>query len=141
MPVTYAAYGQKKPVAQPRRVKAKPAWSDYLTADNKFALSSEEILRRKQALLSRHNVFNSASRTYNDSRKELPVRQSNKGEISNTQKLLNARSKKGINNRTSTAHNDNFHTKAFPKDNQEDMTSLDLVSSRHKHWFVSILLS
>ena len=140
MPVTYAAYGQKKPVAQPRRVKAKPAWSDYLTADNKFALSSEEILRRKQALLSRHNVFNNAPRTYNDSSKELPVRQANKSGISNTQKLLNARSKKGINNRTFTAYHDNIHTEAFPKDNQKDMTSLDIVSSRHKHWSVSILL-
>ena len=140
MPVTYAAYGQKKPVAQPRRVKAKPAWSDYLTADNKFALSSEEILRRKQALLSRHNVFNNAPRTYNDSRKEVPERQANKGEISNTQKLLNARSKKGINNRTFTAYHDNIHAEAFPKDNQKDLTSLDLVSSRHKHWSVSIFL-
>jgi hypothetical protein len=42
---------------QSRKVKAKPAWSEYLTEDNKFALSTDEIVRRRQTLLSKHNIY------------------------------------------------------------------------------------
>jgi hypothetical protein len=42
---------------QPRKVKPKPAWSEYLTEDNKFALSTDEIVRRKETLLSKHNIY------------------------------------------------------------------------------------
>lgn len=38
--------------------KKKPEWSPYLTEDNKFALSKDELLRRKLSLISRHNLFN-----------------------------------------------------------------------------------
>ena len=38
--------------------KKKPEWSPYLTEDNKFALSKDEILRRKLTLISKHNMFN-----------------------------------------------------------------------------------
>ena len=38
--------------------KKKPEWSPYLTEDNKFALSKDEILRRKLTMISKHNMFN-----------------------------------------------------------------------------------
>ena len=38
--------------------KKKPEWSPYLTEDNKFAISKDEILRRKLTLISKHNMFN-----------------------------------------------------------------------------------
>ena len=38
--------------------KKRPEWSPYLTEDNKFALSKDELLRRKLSLISRHNLFN-----------------------------------------------------------------------------------
>jgi len=38
--------------------KKRPEWSPYLTEDNKFALSKDEMLRRKLSLISRHNLFN-----------------------------------------------------------------------------------
>ena len=136
MPVTYAAYSHKKPVTQPKRVKGKPAWSDYLTADNKFALSSEEILRRKQTLLSRHNVFNSTTGNFSDLHKQSSATRDGKGLISNTQKLLDARIKKGNNNKP---YYDDLDAEAFPKGDKDDMTALDLVSTRHKHWYVNIV--
>lgn len=60
MPRIFSNTGNRNKL-QPRRIKAKPAWSEYLTEDNKFALSTDEIVRRRQTLLSKHNMFNGIS--------------------------------------------------------------------------------
>lgn len=51
---------------KPLQIKQKPAWSEYLTDDNKFALTSGEIIRRKQTLLSKNNVFNNTKNNKKD---------------------------------------------------------------------------
>jgi hypothetical protein len=48
--------------ANVHRAKPKPEWSDYLTEDNRFALTKEEILKKKQLLVSRHNILNGTSK-------------------------------------------------------------------------------
>lgn len=113
--------------------RTKPAWSDYLTEDNKFALSNEEALRRKQTLLSKHNVFNGNSGnsiTTKISRKSsLPRR---KGD---NEKHLDSGSK-GCNSGPSSGpysgYYDDDEAEGFPKG--EEMDALDLVSIKQNKW-------
>lgn len=39
----------------------KPEWNSYLTPDGQYALSKDEILRRKQLTISKHNILHSDS--------------------------------------------------------------------------------
>jgi hypothetical protein len=43
--------------------KSQPEWNDYLTDENRFKLSKEEMLKKKRMYVSKHNIFLSAART------------------------------------------------------------------------------
>ena len=62
MPRISSTTAVKQPSVANRRVRSKPAWSDYLTEDNRFALTKAEVLRRKKTLLSKNNDFNSVTK-------------------------------------------------------------------------------
>ena len=65
MPRISSTTAVKQPSVANHRVRSKPAWSDYLTEDNRFALTKAEVLRRKKTLLSKNNVFNTVSKLPN----------------------------------------------------------------------------
>lgn len=131
MPRTMSSPGNKKPLAIPRRVRAKPAWSEYLTEDNRFALTKEETLRRKLTLLSKNNVFNGNARTssanaysYSGKVKLSANSQRSKDLIAN-RITSSGRSSSPIND-----VNDSFSS---PK-KSKDFTALDLVSRKQANW-------
>ena len=66
MPRISSTTAVKQPSVATRRTRSKPAWSDYLTEDNRFALTKAEVLRRKKTLLSKNNVFKSVSKISNE---------------------------------------------------------------------------
>jgi hypothetical protein len=63
MPRISSTTAVKQPSVANHRARSKPAWSDYLTEDNRFALTKAEVLRRKKTLLSKNNIFKSVSKT------------------------------------------------------------------------------
>ena len=67
MPRISSTTAVKQPSVANHRIRSKPAWSDYLTEDNRFALTKAEVLRRKTTLLSKNNVFNTVSKLPNGS--------------------------------------------------------------------------
>jgi hypothetical protein len=89
-----------------RRVKPKPAWSSYLTDDNRFALTKEEILRKKQLLISKHNILNDGSK---GSTRTPP-------------------SSKAVASGTKTYSAESYSEKSHVED-FNDVTALDLISS------------
>ena len=134
MPVSFSNQRTKMIPTQPRRVKAKPAWSDYLTVDNKFALSNEEILRRRQTLLSKHNVFN--GNTKSSSTRKSSIASRNHQGSSNTQRMTDTRCKNVVGLGPSEEFYEDDEAEGFPND-PENMDALDLVSAKHNKWYVS----
>jgi hypothetical protein len=47
----------EKPVSSTSGKKKKPTWDNYLTDPDRFKLTKEEIIMKKQALISKHNIF------------------------------------------------------------------------------------
>lgn len=40
-----------------KKLQRKQEWNDYLTEDNQFRISPEELLKKKQLLVSKHNIL------------------------------------------------------------------------------------
>jgi hypothetical protein len=118
----------KKQTPLPRRMKAKPAWSDYLTEDNKFALTKEEILRRKQTMLSKNSIFNGTSRSPTSNL------QSTSGKMAET-----AKNKSNHNLSSKRLNNDFPMESTFLPKKSEEFTALDLLSKEKTYWYAHLL--
>ena len=118
----------KKQASLPRRMKAKPAWSDYLTEDNKFALSKEEMLRRKQTMLSKNSIFNGNSKS------PTSYLQSTSGKTADTVK------NRSNHNLSSKKLNNDFPMEAtFLPKKSEEFTALDLLSREKTCWYAHFI--
>ena len=117
----------KKQATLPRRMKAKPAWSDYLTEDNKFALTKEEMLRRKQTMLSKNSIFNGNSKS------PTSYLQSSSRKTADTAKN---RSNHDV---SSKKMNNDFPTEStFLPKKSEEFTALDLLSKEKTYWYAHL---
>ena len=135
---------------KPIRVRAKPAWSDYLTEDNKFALSREEVLRRKGTLLSKHNVFNGnnkSDKNINSRKPSIPmgsraqpnpsrgVGVENSSAMRRNDVASNSSGRSGPLNGSSgpfSGYYDDDEAEGFPK--ESDGSALDLVATKQNKW-------
>lgn len=131
MPRTISSPANKKPLPATRRVKAKPAWSDYLTEDNRFALTKEEILKRKQALLSKNNVFNgnaktSSSQSYSYNGR-VKVSQ-------NSERFKSSTVRRATNGSPSYSAADESDDNSISRKQSGNLTALDLVSKKQTNW-------
>lgn len=117
----------KKQALLPRRMKAKPAWSEYLTEDKKFALTKEEMLRRKQTLLSKNSIFNGNSRS------PTSKSQSATGKMADT-----AKNKSNHNLGFKKLNNDFPMESTFLPKKSEEFTALDLLSKDKTSWYAHL---
>jgi hypothetical protein len=133
MPRTISSPASKKPLPTTRRVKAKPAWSDYLTVDNRFALTKEEVLKRKQALLSKNNVFNGNAKTSTSQ----PYSYNGRVKVSqNSERFTGSTYRRLVNAARSDGAGDESDDSSVSRRQSGNLTALDLVSRKQTNWYV-----
>lgn len=136
MPRTISSPASKKPLPTTRRVKAKPAWSDYLTEDNRFALTKEEVLKRKQALLSKNNVFNGNAKTSGSQSYSYNGRVK---ASQNSERFTGSNYRRSANVARSNGAGDESDDSSVSRRQSGNLTALDLVSRKQTNWYVAQL--
>lgn len=117
-------------------MKAKPAWSDYLTEDNRFALTKEEVLKRKQALLSKNNVFNGNTKTFSSQSYSYNGRV----KVSqNSERFTGSNSRRSAYAARNDGAGDESDDSSVSRRQSGNLTALDLVSRKQTKWYVTFL--
>ena len=127
----------KKRTAQeelPKKIRVKNGWNSYLTDDDRFKLSKEEIIKKKNLYVSRHNIFVADTNIPSEKRTKSSVRRKKtdsifpKDEYSDLSlRRVNIRS-----NPVEWSEDDDYSTSSEHSTNPINLTALDMISKRPK---------